>query len=101
MIGGKYPKDHEIDLRRQPRLLELLPHHKVPGIEILRGYNIDYILPNLTPKMSGSPSCSNHCLNLLWHALHQMFPSMVPKVIPNTDNHLLHDLLRCNMSTFL
>jgi len=26
---------------------------------------------------------------------------MILKVIPNTDNHLLHDLLRCNMSIFL
>jgi hypothetical protein len=84
-----------------PQRLELFHHHTVPGIKTLRGYNIEYILPNLTLKSSGSTSCFDHRLNSLCHALHQMVPPMMLKVIPNTDNHLPHDLLRRNMSIVL
>ena len=97
MIAGKFWSYHEIDTTVQSQLLKLLHHHKVSGIEILWECNIKYILPNLTLKPSGSTLC----LNSLWHALHQMISSMILKLIPNTDNHLLHGLLRCNMSIFL
>jgi len=69
VIGGKFWHGHEINPAGKQQLLELLHHHKAPCLQTLRGYNIEYILPNLTLKTSRSTLGFDHCLNSLWHAL--------------------------------
>ena len=85
----------------QPQPYEVLHHYRAPDIKTLWRYKIKWSKLNLTLKSGGSSFCFNHCLNSLWHAVNQIIPSIVSKVIPNTDNHLLRNLLRHNMSIFL
>ena len=62
---------------------------------------MEYILCGRILKSSGFLFCFDHHLDSLRHTLHQMFSSIILKVIPDTDNHLLHDLQRDNMSIIL
>jgi len=101
MISGKFWHDHAVNSAQQPQFLELLYHGKGSCLQTLQGYNIMYIISILTLKTSGSTLCLDHCLNSLWHALNQMIPPMILKVMQATDNHLLHNLLRCNICIFL
>jgi len=101
MISEKYWGICKINSNLQLERFELLHHHDDSGGETLWECNIECILLNLSLKSSGSSFSLDYCLSLLWHALNQMNPPMIYKVIPNTDNHLLHDLLRYNISIFL
>ena len=101
MIGRNFRSRHEINPDGQQQRFELLHHHMAWCSKILVECSREYILPNLSLKSSISSFCLDHRLNSLWHALNQIIPLMMLKVISNTNNHLPHNLQRCNMSIFL